>query len=603
MKLIWDKTSTPHNLHTMLRTLASSYPLIEGAGRKTTIRFNLESGLDGCRVDLTGDTAVISYSTATQAGRALGVLMSGLAKTGSIYREATPCTTVGIMLDCSRNAVMTVDQLKVWLRRLCLLGYNMVMLYTEDTYELPGEPYFGYQRGAYTAAEIRAIDDYAHALGIEIIPCIQTLGHLDKVLRHPTYRACKDTNSVFMVGEKKTYALIEKMVAFWQKNCRTRRIHIGMDEAHDLGRGQYLDNIGYRSGFDLFNEHLGAVAAICKKQGLKPMIWSDMYFRFGNKAQNYYDRKTVIPQKVIDNIPATVGLVYWDYYHPDKGFYREWIRRHRAMGKEPIMGSGIWTWDRYWYDHRETTKTADPCIDACRAEQLREIFFTQWGDNGDYCDHDSAFAGMVNCANRIYTSGKLSEKDNNAHFAAICGGSYSATILASDLHGGINGFMPNMWDDPIYETHFRTFCKDDPQKMAQIALGFTALAKKIKRVIQVDNCGDLHYAHSTAQAFADRYDLAADLLRAYRSKNKRRMESIAKKIPIVQASISTMAEAFRAMWMRHNKPQGIETIQSRFGTLNARYCELSHRISEYRTGLIKNIAELDDACPPTFESI
>jgi hexosaminidase len=44
-------------------------------------------------------------------------------------------------------------------------------LYTEDTYQIPDEPFFGYLRGAYTEAELREIDDYAYALGIEVVPC------------------------------------------------------------------------------------------------------------------------------------------------------------------------------------------------------------------------------------------------------------------------------------------------------------------------------------------------------------------------------------------------------------------------------------------------
>ena len=62
---------------------------------------------------------------------------------------------------------MTVDHFKRWLRRLSLMGYNMAMLYTEDTYKLPDEPYFGYLRGAYTMEEIKKLDAYAAKLGIE----------------------------------------------------------------------------------------------------------------------------------------------------------------------------------------------------------------------------------------------------------------------------------------------------------------------------------------------------------------------------------------------------------------------------------------------------
>lgn len=51
------------------------------------------------------------------------------------------------MLDCSRNAVPSVDSLKKWIDITTDLGYNTLLLYTEDTYEVDGNPYFGYRRG------------------------------------------------------------------------------------------------------------------------------------------------------------------------------------------------------------------------------------------------------------------------------------------------------------------------------------------------------------------------------------------------------------------------------------------------------------------------
>ena len=84
----------------------------------------------------------------------------------------------GVMIDCSRNAVMSPNGLKRYLPLLKKMGYNCVMLYTEDTYEVADEPYFGYMRGRYTCEELRELDEYAAGLGIELIPCIQTLAHL-----------------------------------------------------------------------------------------------------------------------------------------------------------------------------------------------------------------------------------------------------------------------------------------------------------------------------------------------------------------------------------------------------------------------------------------
>jgi hexosaminidase len=583
----------------MLKTLGESHPIEEGAGAGLRLAFEQAQEPGLCEVCLKGSAAIIRYSAPAQAGRALGALLGGLVKSNGIYRETTPFSMLGIMLDCSRNAVMTVDHLKIWMRRLALLGYNMVMLYTEDTYELPGEPFFGYQRGAYTKAELQAIDGYAARLNIAVIPCIQTLGHLEKILRHPAYADIKDTARVMLAGEPKTYRLIEKMVRHWKEVCRSKRIHIGMDETHDLGRGRYMDKHGYRRGFDLFNEHLAKTISICKKHGLTPMLWSDMYFRMGSPSgQSYYDPATVIPKDVAARIPKAAELVYWDYYHKDKAFYLDWIERHRKLGKEPVMGSGIWTWNKYWHDHRLTRATAGPCIAACYEAKLKEIFFTQWGDNGAYCDHDSAFAGMAWCADKAYGAQQPSPAGLEKRFAAVCGGSYRAHILAGDIHGGIGGLQPNMWEDPFFETHFRTFAKDSPWRMAELAAGFDALARKLKAHVHDRKTGDLNHACATARAFAERYALAAALLAANRRKDNNALKKARARIPAAVKGIKAMEKTFRRMWLGRNKPEGLETIQERFGMIAARYREMTVRIGEYLEGRIDSIAELDCRCPP-----
>jgi hypothetical protein len=112
--------------------------------------------------------------------------------------------------------------------------------------------------------------------------------------------------------------------------------------------GYYLQKNGFRRPFDVLNEYLAVVTRLCEDRGLKPMMWSDMFFRIGSKTHDYYDPQAVIPEEVIAQVPHGVELVYWDYYHADVRFYEDWIDRHRAMGKEPIYAAGGWTWGRFW---------------------------------------------------------------------------------------------------------------------------------------------------------------------------------------------------------------------------------------------------------------
>ena len=50
---------------------------------------------------------------------------------------------LGVMLDCSRNAVTNVNTLKKFITIISDLGYNALELYMEDTMKVSGEPYLG----------------------------------------------------------------------------------------------------------------------------------------------------------------------------------------------------------------------------------------------------------------------------------------------------------------------------------------------------------------------------------------------------------------------------------------------------------------------------
>jgi hypothetical protein len=482
----------------------------------------------------------IHYDQPRHALRGLGAMLAGSDDSGR-----TPFTTLGIMLDCSRNAVMKVEHFKGWLRRLALLGYNMAMLYTEDTYELPGEPYFGYLRGRYSLAELKEINAYAARLGIEMIGCIQTLGHLEQILKWSAYRDVKDTGSVLMVGEEKTYALIEKMVAQFAKAFGSRRIHIGMDETHDLGRGRYLDQFGYRRGFDLFNEHLKRVVTICRRHGLQPMLWSDMYFRLGSKTQEYYDTNCRVPADVKRKIPVAARLVYWDYYHDQQDFYAAMLRIHRDLGSEPVMASGVWTWGVPWYWHAQTEKTVRPCLAACRQAGVKEVFFTMWGDDGAYCEFDSALAGLCFAADEAYGA-----NDTGKRYAAICGGDYVSVLAVSAIQDKLNPAML-LWDDPL----LRIAWKNE---------NWAAVAPSYRQALR----------HATGHARALVKFLIAKL-EFNRQLDAGRRPSVK---PVVRL-LDELAESFREQWYRRNKPHGFATIQIRLGGQRARWLELERRLA------------------------
>lgn len=156
--------------------------------------------------------------------------------------------SLGVLIDCSRNAVLKVETFQKLIKHLALMGYSSVQLYTEDTYEIKEYPYFGYMRGRYSGEQLKSMDLYASSFGIELIPCIQTLAHLGTALKWETFSDIVDCDDILLIDEEKTYDLIDAMFRTMSKHISSRKINIGMDEAHMVGLGKYLINMVFGTG-------------------------------------------------------------------------------------------------------------------------------------------------------------------------------------------------------------------------------------------------------------------------------------------------------------------------------------------------------------------
>lgn len=526
----------------------------------------------------------------------------GHALAGCAVNEKSSFEKLGIMLDCSRNKVHKVSFIKSYLCKLALAGYNFAMLYTEDTYTLEDEPLFGYMRGAYTLEEIREIDDFADRLGIELTACIQTLGHLAQILQYRQYTPCRDTAHVMMAEAPETFALIRKMLAFWKTALRSRRIHIGMDETRDLGRGRYLDiHRNYVDGYTLFSAHLTRMDELCREVGLQPIIWSDMFFRLGNPSWVYYDPETVVPPEVKAAIPQSVQLCYWDYYHDDAGFYENYIRKHRELGSEPLLGSGVWTWSRVWYDHPKTILTALPGIHAGIKSGLKEIFFTMWGDNGAYCLFESALAGLEMCAGAAYGSAADDTALYTSRCRVICGFDYRLYTAVSDIYTGKDDFvLPEwiFWDDPL-QGQYITACRNRIPEDFEAFAG--SIEKNIRLLDQEDRNDDaLNTLSALYRCISAKIALYDALNQAYSAKDSAALRDIAEKlIPETVKVCQYYGKLFRDNWLKNAKPFGLEVMQRRAAGMIDRLNETGLRINEYLDGKVSAIEEVESRLAST----
>ena len=506
---------------------------------------------------------VVEYRSTIEAFRGVGNLLSG-------YEEnPAPFCRMGVMLDLSRNAVPDVEWMKGWFCRLALLGFDHVHLYMEDTYQLPDEPWFGYLRGGYSAADLRELDDTAHALGIELIGCIQTLGHMEQILIWPEYRSIKDTAREMRTDVPESLQLIEKILDFFSENLRSRTLHIGMDETQALGTGSRLRQKGFTPQSEIFMDHLNRVVALCEERGLRPMMWNDMLFAMGNEEGEYYRPDLPLRQEVGDRFPSQAEMVYWDYYHDDPGVYRGMIQRCREVGIDPLVASGVWTWSRLSYDPHMTLPTARACIEVCRELGVRELFFTMWGDDGGFCEWRSADAGLVQVMEMAL--GRDPEGEGARERCRNIAGLDLASVMArgamhrSEKPDGVG----LLWDDPI----LGIFLHNERLKHGEAGvLGhLDTAAGELAASTPMDEV-----AHGHAQALA--LYLGHKALLFFQLEASQAEEAKATCASALEA-MDELISSFRAIWVRRNRNAGLEVVQNRLGGQRLRVEEVRDRLN------------------------
>ena len=348
---------------------------------------------DSLSIYRTNDGEVtITYRKKNQWFRALTFLPRFL-EDGLEINEIEKYELLSYMADNSRNAVLNIPTAKRMIRYLAGMGYDSMMLYTEDTYEIPEYPYFGHMRGRFSESELKELDDYADSYGLELIPCIQTLAHLTTALRWPDFKGYKDSADILLVGDDRTYRFIRAALEQCKKCFRSRQINIGMDEAHMIGCGEYLKKNGYHKPSDIMLEHLNQVVDICHEFGFHPMIWSDMFFRMAYNGE-YYIKEGWLPEDVVKKVPEGLELTYWDYYTMDGEMFAHMLDCHNQF-KNPIsFAGGAWKWNGFGAHNAFSLKSTKMQLDLCEERGMKRIIVTGWGDNGGEASQFSAFASV-----------------------------------------------------------------------------------------------------------------------------------------------------------------------------------------------------------------
>lgn len=507
----------------------------------------------------------------------------------------------GVMLDCSRNAVMKPGEVKRFASVLAGMGYNALMLYTEDTFEVEGEPWFSYMRGGYTAKELREIDAHLKTLGMELIPCIQTLAHFTNLCKMPHYADYFDVDDILLVDDEKTYALIENIFCTLEKTFTSRTVHIGMDEAHLVGLGKYLDRHGFCDRTRLLVRHLGRVCEIARRHGFRPVMWSDMFFRLANEG-DYYGKDVEFGDEIKSLIPPDVSLAYWDYYHQEQANYDGMLEAHRRLGREIWFAGGAWSWMGFAPMNGYSLATMEPAMKSVRAAGVKNVFITMWGDDGKECSFYAllpSLYALASMAGGEYDREKIAEG-----FLKRFGIAYG-DFLSLDL--------PNLRRADQEQTKNENLCKclfySDPftgyfDASLTFLVDYAAYAEKLRAVKKKGVYASLFDLEEKLCLFLEsKYRLGVLTRQAYRKNDFQALKALAQNDYARAAErLEQFIGAFRTVWLSENKPFGLEVHEARMGGLLLRLRACADRILNYVNGGCDKIDELEHEPMPLAEN-
>jgi hypothetical protein len=508
----------------------------------------------------------------------------------------------GLMHDCSRNGPLNITQAKEHILVSALFGLNRLLLYTEDIYEVEGFPFFGYLRGKYTKSELKELVSYSKIFGVTLIPCIQTLAHLNGPIKWSAFHEFCDSEQTLLIGHPKTYELIENMIKSMREVFDVNTIHIGMDEAIDIGLNTFKFNDVAINKKEAFLKHLNRVVEICQKYDFKPMMWGDMFFKLdadnSNGHVNWYNFKGNLSSRVESLIPD-VDLIYWDYYNNKSEVYNNMFSAFNHTNKEIIFSDGAISWIGFVPNIRECFKIMKVGLDSAVKNNIKHLLLTSWGDNGNECSTVAIYPHMA--LHSVYEFyGKYSKLKISKILETVTGDPLSRWTLLQEVNHlreeqtpFENLSKPFFYQDILYGTADKLVKLSYSEHFLKVAKELRKASRKSKKYSYVFKSASL-----LSDFLSSKSTIGVRLRDTYKNSSKEELKPFIKELRLLKIKLSRFLKAYRYQWHKENKSSGFDVIDGRIGFLNARIDTAIIKIKAYLNNEIDLIEELEEEILP-----
>ncbi|KAM5151521.1 hexosaminidase D-like [Mantella aurantiaca] len=248
------------------------------------------------------------------------------------------------------------------------LGANGLLIEYEDMFPFTGELEILKSPYAYSDEDIAKILHLAEMNNLEVVPLIQTFGHMEYILKHDKYRVLREVerypNSLNPHSAESMPLLKMILTQVLEKHPMSNWIHIGADEVYHLGEGQdsksWLNNNKGDLG-KMFLTHLKSVVDFLHTQYPEKslLMWDDMLRKLSEES--------IIAAKITTFVSPVLWLYHTNFNmahtesfiakYEKSGFSNIWFASAFKGASTPNQ---IWTpMDLHMKNHQQWKKVID----------------------------------------------------------------------------------------------------------------------------------------------------------------------------------------------------------------------------------------------------
>lgn len=297
----------------------------------------------------------------------------------------------GIMLDISRCKVPSMDSLKSYIDLLVSFKFNQLQLYIEHTFAFKNHETVWFGSSPVTAEEIVELDQYCSDRYIDLVPNLNSFGHLERWLKHPDYKhlaECPDGFDYPWGGStdvggvlypcKASLDFIDSLYKEFLPNFSSTLFNIGCDETWELGIGKSRKKTEKYGTEKIYLDFLLKLAGLVKKYNHKVMFWGDIILK---------------KPELIKELPHDITALNWGYGadHP----YNKECAKFANAGLPFYVCPGTSSWNAIIGVWKQARKNLANAAENGIKHGAEGYLITDWGDGGHHQYLPISYPGIL----------------------------------------------------------------------------------------------------------------------------------------------------------------------------------------------------------------